>query len=188
MRARRAREGAVWAIVAVDPEKRPKSRTDALPAVGRAILDIYGAWRRDRPLDEPGGAGDDAADGPSPMAIPSEEVTDFMQRRLNYFAPLEEAAEALLTAQLADPRVQLFGDDRGFVAVAPTTGPGWREVARWGDTERAARAAGEFLRGRGVGTLLHFGESDYGCDARPLQTLHASFLWRQRKEGEGDAE
>ncbi len=66
-----------------------------LPAVGRAVLDIYGAWRRNRPLDEPGGAGDDAADGPSPMAIPSEEVTDFIQRRMNYFPDLEEAAEQL---------------------------------------------------------------------------------------------
>lgn len=104
------------------------------------------------------------------------------------FVPTDqEGAEALLTAQLADPRVQLFGDDRGFVAVAPTTGPGWREVARWGDSEKAALAAGEWLRGRGVSTLLHFGESDYGCDARPLQTLSASFLWRQRKES-GDAE
>ncbi len=66
-----------------------------LPAVGRAVLDIYDAWRRHRPLDEPGGAGDDATDGPSPVAIPSEEVTDFIQRHMNYFPELEAAAEQL---------------------------------------------------------------------------------------------
>ena len=66
-----------------------------LPAVGRAVLDIYDAWRRHRPLDEPGGTGEDTADGPSPVAIPSEEVTDFMQRRMNYFPDLEAAAERL---------------------------------------------------------------------------------------------
>ncbi len=66
-----------------------------LPAVGRAVLDIYDAWRRHRPLDEPGGAGEDATAGPSPIAIPSEEVTDFIQRRMNYFPELETAAEKL---------------------------------------------------------------------------------------------
>jgi predicted transcriptional regulator/transcriptional regulator with XRE-family HTH domain len=66
-----------------------------LPAVGRAVLDIYDAWRRHRPLDEPGGAGEDTADSPSPVAIPSEEVTDFIQRRMNHFPDLEAAAERL---------------------------------------------------------------------------------------------
>jgi predicted transcriptional regulator/transcriptional regulator with XRE-family HTH domain len=66
-----------------------------LPAVGRAVLDIYDAWRRHRPLDEPGGAGEDTADSPSPVAIPSEEVTDFIQRRMNHFPDIEAAAERL---------------------------------------------------------------------------------------------
>ena len=66
-----------------------------LPAVGRAVLDIYDSWRRHRPLDEPGGAGEDTADGSPPVAIPSEEVTDFIQRRMNYFPELETAAERL---------------------------------------------------------------------------------------------
>ena len=66
-----------------------------LPAVGRAVLDIYDAWRRHRPLDEPGSTGEDTADGPSPVAIPSEEVTDLIQRRMNYFPDLETAAERL---------------------------------------------------------------------------------------------
>ena len=66
-----------------------------LPAVGRAVLDIYDAWRRHRPLDEPGGVGEDTADGPLPVAMPSEEVSDFIQRRMNHFPELEAAAERL---------------------------------------------------------------------------------------------
>ena len=66
-----------------------------LPAVGRAVLDIYDSWRRHRPLEEPGGAGEDTADGPTPVVIPSEEVTDFIQRQMNYFPELEAAAERL---------------------------------------------------------------------------------------------
>ena len=66
-----------------------------LPAIGRAVLDIYDAWRRHRPLDEPGGVGEDTADGPLPVAMPSEEVSDFIQRRMNHFPELEAAAERL---------------------------------------------------------------------------------------------
>lgn len=64
-----------------------------LPAMGRAFLGLYQAYRR-------GGAGDsrfgDEADGDGGIhALPSEEVTEFLQRRRNHFAELEEAAEQL---------------------------------------------------------------------------------------------
>jgi hypothetical protein len=65
-----------------------------LPAVGRAVLDIYEAYRRNLPADEQTNAGDDAADA-APVTIPSEEVTEFIQRRLNYFPEIEAAAERL---------------------------------------------------------------------------------------------
>jgi hypothetical protein len=65
-----------------------------LPAVGRAILDVYGAYRRHLPVDEQTSAGDDAADT-APVTIPSEEVTEFIQRRLNHFPEIEMAAERL---------------------------------------------------------------------------------------------
>jgi predicted transcriptional regulator/transcriptional regulator with XRE-family HTH domain len=65
----------------------------SMPALGRAVLSLYDTLKR-----APGGtsvqAGDDAADGAS-LAIPSEEVTEFLQKRLNHFPDLEEAAEQL---------------------------------------------------------------------------------------------
>ena len=65
-----------------------------LPAVGRAVLDLYGAYRRHLPASELTGEGEDSAET-SPVSIPSEEVTEFIQRRLNYFPEIEEAAEQL---------------------------------------------------------------------------------------------
>jgi predicted transcriptional regulator/DNA-binding XRE family transcriptional regulator len=65
----------------------------ALPAVGRGILDLYQAYRRNLPV-EPQGDGQDAAEA-TPVTLPSEEVTEFLQRRMNYFEELEEAAEDL---------------------------------------------------------------------------------------------
>ncbi len=67
-----------------------------LPAVGRALLSVYESYRRHRPADEQATAeGQDASEAPPPAGIPSEEVTDFVQRRLNHFPELEEAAERL---------------------------------------------------------------------------------------------
>jgi predicted transcriptional regulator/transcriptional regulator with XRE-family HTH domain len=64
------------------------------PALGRAILDLYESYKR-----SPGGSGamhvgEDSVDSPS-IAIPSEEVTEFLQKRMNHFPDLEEAAEQL---------------------------------------------------------------------------------------------
>jgi hypothetical protein len=64
-----------------------------LPAMGRAFVALYQAYRR-------GGAGDagigvDPDGEASPTALPSEEVTEFLQRRRNHFPELEEAAEQL---------------------------------------------------------------------------------------------
>lgn len=65
-----------------------------LPAVGRAVIDLYEAYRRHLPADAASSAGEDASETP-PVSIPSEEVTEFIQKRFNYFPELEEAAEAL---------------------------------------------------------------------------------------------
>lgn len=65
-----------------------------LPAVGRAVIDLYEAYRRHLPADATSSAGEDATDA-EPIHIPSEEVTEFVQKRLNYFPELEEAAEQL---------------------------------------------------------------------------------------------
>lgn len=92
------------------------------------------------------------------------------------------AAEAVLTAWLADPAVQIFGNDDGFVAVAPTAGEAWREVAHHGDTSRASRDAAEWLRANGVPVLLNFGTVSYGCVAKLLRPLMAAQLWRSTRE------
>jgi predicted transcriptional regulator/DNA-binding XRE family transcriptional regulator len=65
-----------------------------LPAVGRAVIDLYEAYRRHLPADATSSAGEDAVEAP-PVTIPSEEVTEFIQKRLNHFPELEEAAERL---------------------------------------------------------------------------------------------
>ncbi len=66
----------------------------SIPALGRAVLDLYNAYKR-----SPGGSGalnvgEDASEGVA-LAIPSEEVTEFLQKRMNHFPDLEEAAEQL---------------------------------------------------------------------------------------------
>jgi predicted transcriptional regulator/DNA-binding XRE family transcriptional regulator len=65
-----------------------------LPAVGRAVIDLYEAYRRHLPGDATTSAGEDAAEA-APAGIPSEEVTEFVQKRGNHFPELEEAAERL---------------------------------------------------------------------------------------------
>jgi len=65
-----------------------------LPAVGRAVIDLYEAYRRHLPADATSSAGEDASEAP-PVSIPSEEVTECIQKRLNYFPELEAAAERL---------------------------------------------------------------------------------------------
>jgi hypothetical protein len=65
-----------------------------LPAVGRAVIDLYEAYRRHLPADATTSAGEDAAEA-VPAGIPSEEVTELIQRRLNHFPELEEAADQL---------------------------------------------------------------------------------------------
>jgi len=63
-----------------------------LPAVARALLSVYQAYRRGTPAPEPA----DALEIETPFAgAPSEEVSEFLQARLNHFPPLEEAAEGL---------------------------------------------------------------------------------------------
>ena len=64
-----------------------------IPSVAQALVSLYQAYRR-------GGAsphsGADVIEGETqPAALPSEEVTEFLQRRLNFMPDLEEAAETL---------------------------------------------------------------------------------------------
>lgn len=66
----------------------------SIPAFGRAVLDLYNAYKKGPSAAGMLSGGDDSGDSSS-IAIPSEEVTEFLQKRLNHFADLEEAAEQL---------------------------------------------------------------------------------------------
>ena len=69
-----------------------KEVVGTLPAIGRALLAAYQAYRR----GPPGESNADALDGADvQVGLPSEEVTEFLQQRANYFPELEEAAAAL---------------------------------------------------------------------------------------------
>jgi len=65
----------------------------SVPAFGRAVLDLYNAYKSGAPSAVAGG-GEEAGDAAG-LAIPSEEVTEFLQKRMNHFPALEEAAEQL---------------------------------------------------------------------------------------------
>ena len=69
-----------------------KEMVTSLPALSKAVLELYKNYRRSPP-----GAGnmDDEANDTTPPGIPSEEVNEFLQRRLNHFPELEKAAESL---------------------------------------------------------------------------------------------
>jgi len=83
-----------------------------LPAVGRAVIDLYEAYRRHLPADATTSAGEDAAEV-APAGIPSEEVTEFVQKRGNHFPELEEAAEQLWR----DNELSIHALSQGLVAL-----------------------------------------------------------------------
>ncbi|MFI4997145.1 MAG: short-chain fatty acyl-CoA regulator family protein [Hyphomicrobiales bacterium] len=66
----------------------------SLPAVAHAVVDLYEAYRRRLSATGAGAAGEDASESMA-TGLPSEEITEFLQRRSNHFPQLEEAAEAL---------------------------------------------------------------------------------------------
>jgi predicted transcriptional regulator/transcriptional regulator with XRE-family HTH domain len=68
-----------------------KELVSTLPAMGRALLAAYQAYRRGAQMP----LGDALDGGEVQVGLPSEEVTAFLQQRLNYFPELEEAASAL---------------------------------------------------------------------------------------------
>jgi predicted transcriptional regulator/DNA-binding XRE family transcriptional regulator len=66
----------------------------SLPSVAHAMVDLYEAYRHRASLQGSNEAGEDASED-GPPSLPSEEVTEFLQKRLNHFPQLEEAAESL---------------------------------------------------------------------------------------------
>lgn len=74
------------------------------PNVARAVLALYGAYRRAQQGEHSSGLEDEAAP-PSP----SEEVSDLIQRQNNFFPDLEDAAETLWRAAGLQPNTLQSG-------------------------------------------------------------------------------
>ncbi len=64
------------------------------PNLARAVLTLYGAWREATTDDAPRPRGEDVP-ALDPARVASEEVSELLQRRMNHFPGLEEAAERL---------------------------------------------------------------------------------------------
>lgn len=67
------------------------------PAVARAVVQLYDAWRQARTAADllAVRVSEDDTLGIDRSRLSSEEVSDFIQRRMNWFPELEDAAEAL---------------------------------------------------------------------------------------------
>ena len=70
-----------------------KEMVTSLPALSKAVLELYKSYRR-TPQTGGDNPGDDVGDS-TPPGIPSEEVNEFLQKKLNHFPEIERAAESL---------------------------------------------------------------------------------------------
>jgi predicted transcriptional regulator len=64
-----------------------------IPSIAQALVTLYHAYQRGGALAS--ARADDIEGDAQPAALPSEEVTEFLQKRLNHLPELEEAAEGL---------------------------------------------------------------------------------------------
>ena len=81
------------------------------PQMARAMLALYTSYKTQRGASEELASrldGEEAA-GPDQSLLPSEEVSDLIQSRMNYFPELEEGAEELWKKGRARPRGALPG-------------------------------------------------------------------------------
>jgi predicted transcriptional regulator/DNA-binding XRE family transcriptional regulator len=128
----------------------------ASPNGARAVLSLYRAFRAARAsADDLSSRLSDGEEAASPGAyLPSEEVTDFIQRSMNHFADLEAAAEALAA------RAELATEDlyQGLVRFSEKQLGIQVRIARWGsepgvlrrfDPERRLLVLSELLPTRG---------------------------------------
>lgn len=116
----------------------------ASPTAARAVLSLYRAYQTSRAATDDlssrlSDGEEDLASPPAetpatdsiprpPRALPSEEVTDLIQRHSNYFAELEEAAESLAT------QAKLTSDDlyAGLIRFLEKQLGTQVQIARWG--------------------------------------------------------
>ena len=101
-----------------------------IPSIAQALVNLYQAYQRGGSAAKAGA--DDIEGEGQPAALPSEEVTELLQRRLNYLPELEEAAETLwvdnglalytLQQDLVKVLAQKFAVDVEIVAAASMPG------------------------------------------------------------------
>jgi predicted transcriptional regulator/DNA-binding XRE family transcriptional regulator len=122
------------------------------PQVGRAVMALYSSYKAQRD------AGDELASrlegeevaGIDPSRLPSEEVGDLIQKHMNYFPELEEAAEELwrrarLEAEDLYPGLIRWLDKHLGVHVRLARGGAERGVLRRFDAEKKILTLSELL-------------------------------------------
>ncbi|HEU4407669.1 MAG TPA: short-chain fatty acyl-CoA regulator family protein [Polyangiaceae bacterium] len=130
-----------------------REAASASPAIARAVLSLYRAYAGAREsaesLSEFASDGEDTA-GPTHPRLPSEEVSDLVQRHVNHFPELEAGAEALCRDARLAPGEIFAGLARHLesahgVAVRIAEGPAARETLRRFDPKRKVLTLSELL-------------------------------------------
>jgi predicted transcriptional regulator/DNA-binding XRE family transcriptional regulator len=122
------------------------------PQMARAMMALYTSYKTQR------GASDELASrldgeeasGPDQSLLPSEEVSDLIQSRMNYFPELEDSAEELWKKGRLDPEEIYPGlvrylDKQHGVLVRIARGEAERGVLRRFDTEKRILTLSELL-------------------------------------------
>ena len=122
------------------------------PHIGRAVLALYASYRTQREASEAMASrleGEESA-GVDRTQIPSEEVSDLIQRHMNYFPELEEGAEELWKKARLDAEELYAGlirwlDKQHGVHVRIARGGAERGILRRYDVEKKILQLSELL-------------------------------------------
>ena len=122
------------------------------PQMARAMMALYTSYKTQRGASEELASRLDGeeASGPDQSLLPSEEVSDLIQSRMNYFPELEESAEELWKKGRLDPEELYPGlvrylDKQHGVLVRIARGEAERGVLRRFDTEKRILTLSELL-------------------------------------------
>lgn len=166
--------------VFADPlfEDAPLTNTDvrelatASPAAARAVLQLYRAYRGARVATDALSSRIEEADNASRVGLPSEEVSDLLQRHMNYFPELEERAEQLR-------RDAGLGELDRFAALTRhlERAAGVRvQIARWGQDKTTLRRYDPARRELLLSELLPTRSRLFQLAAQTALIVHADSL------------
>jgi hypothetical protein len=122
------------------------------PHVARAVLALYGSFKYQRDASEELASrleGDESA-GVDRSRLPSEEVNDLIQKHMNYFPELEEAAEELWRRARFDaedlyPGLLRYLDKQHGIVVRIARGEAERGILRKFDADKRVLTLSELL-------------------------------------------